>query len=351
MKRARLEQSSLFYYVKDGILARDWSVDVVGEPLVFDTRTNVDKIVKTHYRIVDPENSSYSTLPVENGRGWLYFEPKQAKSCTVVDPTTGNYITPPPQLRGDTSFTIPQKQEESLVVVRDENGLIIPREQFDIDYKNGRIRHYDVGYAPSGKVATSGTPTTVEYKFHFVGTLDGWPSDNNPPPSLPFVAIYPDMRENEPLQVGPGVTFVRSYIIDVFAQNSGQRTDLLDTLYQGLYEKHSPVIDFNRTGGPLRHNGTFNPDFLQTFSANGQSYQTYLTLNPGNGHTLYFINLEVTNNITPRLSRAEIERFRGRIVLTTETHSDRGIDAVGNVGSSPEPIGGFDSLRTESYSS
>lgn len=350
MSRARLEHASLFYHVKDGILAKDFSVEVINQPLSFDTRTNLDKNIPTHYRVVLPEDSSYGDLPTSDGRGWVYFEPRPTRTCTIYDPTTGDYIPAPGSFQ-DNAFSIPQQAEESLTVVRDETGNVIPRNQYDIDYTSGRIRHFDPGFVPPGKVATSGTPTTVDYRFHLVSALDGWPDDENPPPALPFVTIYPEMSKSHPLQLGPGVKSKTNYIIDVFAKNSGQREDILHSIKSGLYNKRAPVIDFNRTGGPLRHNGTFNSNFLQILSVGDQSVQTYLTLNPGNGHTLYFINIEVVYNITPRLSRAEIGKYRGRITFTAETYSDRGVDTVGNLGGDPQPLGGLDSLRSESYSS
>ena len=353
MSRARLEHASLFYHIKDGILAKDWSVEVTQEPLDFDTKTNIDGELFTHYRIVPPDQGAYGALPVTNGRGWVYFEPRPLRTCTIFDPTTSTYI-PAPKSFQDNAFTIPQQAEESLVVVRNENGDILPREQYDIDYKNGRIRHYDTPPSgvslPPGKAVTSGTPTTVDYKFHLVSVLDGWP-DNESPPELPIVSIYPDTRMDKPMQLGPGVISCRRFIIDVFAKNTGQREDILHSLHTGMYNKRAPVLDLNRTGAPLRHNGTFNSNFLQTFTVEGETVQTYLTLNPGNGHTLYFINLEVVYNITPRESRSELGKFRGRITVTTKTYSDRGIDTVGNLGGNPEPTGGFDSLRLESYSS
>jgi len=349
MSRARLEHASLFYHIKDGILAKDWSVEVTQEPLDFDAKTTIDGQAFTHYRVVPPDQGSYGNLPTSRSRGWVYFEPRPTRTCTIFDPTTNTYI-PSPQALKDNAFTIPQQAEESLIIVRNENDDILPREQYDIDYVRGRIRHIEVGSEPPGKVATSGTPTTVDYKFHLVSILDGWPNDENPP-ELPMVVVYPEQRKDKPLQIGPGVLSHRKFIVDVFAQNTGQREDLMHSIHTGLYNKRAPVLDLNRTGAPLRHNGTFNSNFLQTFSVGGESVQTYLTLNPGNGHTLYFINIEVTYNITPRESRSDIGKFRGRITVTTETYSDRGIDTVGNLGGNPEPIGGFDSLRAESYSS
>ena len=353
MSRARLEHASLFYHIKDGILAKDFSVEVTNEPLDFDTKTTIDGSKFTHYRVVPPDLGAYGNLPTSNGRGWVYFEPRPTKTCTIFDPTTGQYIPAPGSFQ-DNSFTIPQQAEESLVVVRNENDDILPREQYDIDYVNGRIRHFDPvpsgSSLPPGKMVTSGTPTTVDYKFNFVSVLDGWPDDENPPP-LPIVAVYPAKRGDKPLQLGPGVISMRKFIVDVFAENSGQREDILHSLHAGMFNKRAPVLDINRSGPPLRHNGTFNSDFLQTFVVAGEAVQTYLTLNPGNGHVLYFLKLEVDYNTSPRMSRAEIGKYRGRIVITTETRSDRGIDTVGNLGGSPEPIGGFDSLRLESYSS
>lgn len=351
MSRSRLEHASLFYHLKDGFLAKTWSIELTAEPLSFDTKTDSDKNLFTHYRIVDPSQGVYKDLPVSQHRGWVYFEPKESSvsSCSVYDPVSNIYVRAPRQFI-DTSFTVPQRAEESLVVVRDEFNNVIPREQYDIDYKNGRIRHFNPGFVPSGKVATSGTPSTVDYCFHFVACLPGWPENDNPPKE-PFIVIYPDTSKELPLQIGPGAIYKRMMVIDVYAENAGQRTDLLDGIHNALYNNHAPVIDFNRAGFPLRHNGTFNSNFLQTFSSQGNVIQTYPTLNPGNGASLYFNKVEVSNNITPRDSRSNIGKFRGRVMVKTETYTDRGMDTVRNLGGFEEPLGGFDSLITNSYTS
>lgn len=359
MQRSRLEHLSLYYFIKDAYLAKQWAIDAVDEPLVFDTRKGLDGSVPSHYRVVSPEEGAYSDffdtgspkpyLPTTKGRGWLYFKLKE-EACSIVDPSSGQPIRPPKGLLG-MSYSIPMQQEDNYIVVRDENGFVIPREQYRVDYRNGRIGHfYPGGDIPPDKIATSGTPTTVDYKFHYVSLLDGWPEDANPAP-LPFIAVYPDMQSPEvPWQIGPGEKYNRKFIIDVFARNNGEKEDLLDGLRSALRKKHAPVLDFNRTGEPLTPRGMFNNDFLHTFDVDGKQYQTYLTLNPGNGSILYFSKLEIMYNIAPRITRSDSERFRGRIILLTETCSDRGIDSTGGVIGSV-PLGGYDSLRTQSYSS
>jgi len=115
-------------------------------------------------------------------------------------------------------------------------------------------------------------------------------------------------------------------------------------LQEELYNKTIPVIDFNRTGEPLKHWGVINDDFIQDINYENNVYRSYLTLNPGNGNVLYFLNIEVFYNAASRQSRSDILQHVGKITFMTATHTDRDSRLVGKFSALDEPPGGFDSL-------
>jgi len=183
-----------------------------------------------------------------------------------------------------------------------------------------------------------------------VSLIDGYPTDESPP-NLPLVALYPLTENIQGFQIGPGIMSECKYAIDVFATSNAEKHSILNKLKLALYQKHAPVLDINRSGEPLLQYGAINENFIQDFTYKGQTYRSYLTLNPGNGQSLYFINIEVQHNATPRASRSEVMRHFGKIVFTTRTYSDRDPDLVGRFSALDPPPGGFDSLVTKSYSS
>lgn len=338
--RASLEQLSIFYYIKEGVLANYFSQEVQGEPLVYDSTLDLNGQVRTDYKIVDPSNGAYGSLPVSKGRGWLSFELSSSEPCEIYNVTSGEYVpirnTP---YKGGT-FKIPTTREDNLVIVRDQNNNILPRDNYQIDYRNGRIR-WPAPTTPSGSLNL--IPTTVDYRFQVVSLLDGYPSDEDVP-ETPIVCLYPLEDKLKPLQIGPGLNFKRKYAIDVFASNNSEKRNILDVLQEELYNKTIPVIDFNRTGEPLKHWGVINDDFIQDINYENNVYRSYLTLNPGNGNVLYFLNIEVFYNAASRQSRSDILQHVGKITFMTATHTDRDSRLVGKFSALDEPPGGFDSL-------
>jgi hypothetical protein len=118
-----------------------------------------------------------------------------------------------------------------------------------------------------------------------------------------------------------------------------------------VYNRRVPTIDFNRTGEPLKHWGIINDNFIQQVSHNGATYESYLTLNPGNGNIISLLDIDVIYDASPRMSKSDVLRHMGKINFTTETLTDRDPKLVGKFSSLEEPPGGFDSLILKGYSS
>lgn len=338
--RASLEQLSIFYYLKEAVLANEFSQEVQNEALTYDTKKDITGTQRTDYFIVDPNTSAYGTLPVSKGRGWLSFSLNEVDPCMIYDVNSGQYVSIINTPFKNGVYQIPTVRETDLVIVRDQTNSILPRDYYQIDYTNGRIR-WPAPTTPSG--ALSQVPTTVDYRFHMVSMLDGYPQDEDIP-QLPIVSLYPLKDEHKPLQIGPGIKFVRRYCIDVFANNNSEKRNILDSIHTSLYNKPIPVIDFNRTGEPLKHWGVVNEDFIQDISYKGNTYRSYLTLNQGNGNLLHFLEIEVMYNTSPRDSRSDSLQHMGKITFSTITQTDRDPKLVGKFSNLDPPAGGFDSL-------
>lgn len=353
LNRTELEHLSLIYYIKEVVLASDFCQEVQNVPLIYDPNL-YDGKQRTDYKIISPQGP-FGSIHANEGRGLLSFKLGDINPCMIYSETISGYVPTYGTPFEDSSFSFPMERESDYIVVRDQNGNIMNRAWYTIDYSKGRIRFPaamdsgDPNYPSlSGAVASGLSPATIDYKFHLVSVLDGFPTQGNVP-ELPIVAIYPEKQKPDGFQIGPGVEFERKYNIDIFATSNANRRNLLGILESGLHNKHAPVIDFNRSGQPLTHWGTINQNFIQDVQLGSQTYKTYLTLNPGNGNVLYFISVEVLYDTSPRGTMSDSMRHMAKIRLTTCSQTDRDPKLVGKFNGLEAPPGGLDSLITKGY--
>lgn len=343
--RTELEHKSLVYYIKEVILAAEYSQEVQNVPLVLDPNL-YNGAQRTDYKIISP-SGPFGNLHANVGRGLLSFEVRDINPCMVYDETTSGYVPIYGTPFEDNSFYFPMEREATLITVRDQFGSPMEKNWYQVDYNKGRIR-FPAPTTPTGVVTSGLVPTSIDYRFHLVSVLDGYPTKENLP-ELPIVAVYPEKQKPDKLQIGPGVEFERQYSIDVFATSNANRRNLLGALESGLHNKHAPVIDFNRVGEPLTHWGTINSNFIQSVTVGPKTYKTYLTLNPGNGNVLYFINVEVLYDTSPRGGMSDSMRHMAKIRLTTCSQTDRDPKLVGKFNALEAPPGGLDSLIKRGY--
>jgi hypothetical protein len=337
--RESLEYLSLFTYLKEVPLANEFSQEVTGSPLIYDTKTDINGQQRNDYFIIDPD-SAFAGLVNTDGRGLLSFELNSSNSCSIYSSTSNQYVplnTTP--FKGST-LSIPSVRESNLIIVRDQTNAPLPRDYYRIDYKNARIK-WPSATTPNG--ALSLVPTKIDYRFHMVSLIDGYPN-NEEPPELPIVALIPMESSLNALQIGPGIKYMRSFIIDIYANNNLELMEITSKLQEYLYNKRIPVIDFNRTGMPLKNWGVINEDFIKTVSSNGIDYETYLTLNPGNGNTIHIQDLKKLSFYDPRTKGSDLHRHRGTLAFSTCTFSDRDPKLVGSFTNMEPPVGGFDSI-------
>lgn len=339
LSRESLEFLSLFTYLKEVPLAYEYSQEVTGSPLAYDTKLDLTGNQRTDYFIIDP-TSAFADIACTIGRGLLSFELNFDSNCQIYSETVGDFVninnTP---FKGGT-YSIPTVRESDLIIVRDQSNSVIPRDYYRIDYQNGRIR-WPSSTTPSG--ALNLIPTSIDYRFHMVSLIEGYPN-NEEPPELPIVTLNPVESTHHALQIGPGIKYKRNYILDIYANSNVELMDLTDCILTYLYNKRIPVVDFNRTGMPLESWGVINNNFIQDIDYNGFVYKSYLTLNGGNGNILHIMDPKKLNFYDPRTQGSDLYRHNAKIAFTSVSFSDRDPKQVGRFNSLEPPIGGFDSL-------
>lgn len=210
--RLRLENSSLYHYIKDQVVATEFSEQKVKESLVLDPSLN-------EY-VAD---SQYDPSPISDGRWWVYFDDSTVNGRIIVD--------------------ISQEQTSKVSVYNSSDVLISPS-NYTINYKRGSI------------TSTGGdTPATVSYYWHYVSVLPFWPGST--PPSLPLVTLGVDFSEKEGFQLGLGVRNVRTVYFNIFAISPQERDDLSELIHSSIHDRRVEILDFN-SGPYLNYDGTFN---------------------------------------------------------------------------------------------
>jgi hypothetical protein len=272
---ARLEDMSLQHYFKEVIFPIKWVERVVNGPLTY----NADKA---------RFDAEITWLPnfLDEGRGWVYFEAV----------TSGNPVPDSP----------PTTEQTTQVVVRNEVGSTIDTSNYTVNYLEGAI------VAVGGTTTPQGVPTTVDYSQYYVSMLDAFPGTNSP--ALPLVAVEMGKYNKEGFQLGGGRTSNRSIIIHIFATSSAERDDLTEWLYDSLFQRHIPVIDY-RAGEPLSYDGTFNSNYVGNL----------LQLNINDDALFYFDKVSAEPINIRRNEIDDINRWRAKITCTATSYRD-GID-------------------------
>jgi len=202
----RLENNSLYNYIKNQVLPIRFSEHISNESLEYDS--SIGGYIT---------NSLMQPSPTSRGRGWVYFDDAIVNGTTVVN--------------------VGAEQSSKVSVVGASS--------YDIDYVNGAIKNPDT------------TPTSVSYYWNYVSVMMGWPGTT--PPSLPLVSILVDYSEKSGFQLGPGVKNTRSVSFHVFATSPEERDDLLESIHDSIHDKTINILDFS-DGDYLNYDGTFNTD-------------------------------------------------------------------------------------------
>lgn len=225
MELARKEEFSIFLYVKNCLLANHFAEQNLKEPLIFDAESNTYSISYDSEWIDIFQRGEYAGQG--EGRGLVYFD------------------IPPGLNPIGCSF---QEEQTNMVVVYDSSLNVISG--CNINYLKGEISYNGAE-----------TPSVVDYYWHFVSTIDAWPYIDIP--QLPIVSVINVTSDRSGIQLGGGHKRLSDWNVQIFAANKGQRTDLKEILFDGLYLKSCPLLNFGN-GMPLNRNGTFNNTYIES---------------------------------------------------------------------------------------
>ena len=204
ISRLRLENNSIFNYIKYEIISPQFTELASDDSLVYDQALSAYVAQNTS----DPS-------PVSDGRGWVIFDDYTVNGKIIVDTT---------------------QEQDSKVVVTGATS-------YTVNYLNGSI------------VDPNTIPSTVSYYWDYVSVVPYW-SGTTPPP-LPFVSMSIEGSKKEGFQLGGGIRNLRTVYFDVFATSSAERDDISDVIHTAIFNHTIPIKDFSG-GSYLNYNGTFN---------------------------------------------------------------------------------------------
>lgn len=235
MTKLRKEDLSLFYYIKDAVLS---------EFVETEEHVRLRKMSEISVETGDPSCdsvvyealSSMSPSPIERGRGWCYFDQDvfPARYCATVSGI--------PEQTGRITVYNCTSSGTNLIYTPLSNS------EYMIDYMDGRI-------VTSGTLETAGTPPThVTYDWNYVSVVDEWAAVQAADP--PVVVIDMSGTDKTGYQLGGGKKSIRKVDLHIFASDPAERNDLVETLYDGLYNRTCPLYDFTY-GTVLDYDGTW----------------------------------------------------------------------------------------------
>ena len=245
MSSLRKEDLSLYLHIKDIVLRNfretEEHVPLRQMPELCDHESYVYEIV------TDLEPS-----PTERGRGLVYFDP----------PTGGLPCEPYPTVSGlngdgDPAYGTPE-QSNKVIVYESVNPILcgdtltysgteLDWRYYMIDYIDGRV------IIPTSHAVQLDNPA-VTFEWNYISVVDEWAAIEAADP--PVVVIDMHGTDKAGYQLGGGKMATRKVDLHVFASNPAERNDIVEALYDGLYNKSCPLYEFP-TGSVLDYDGTF----------------------------------------------------------------------------------------------
>jgi hypothetical protein len=274
MRLSRKEDISVYLYIKDTVIGPRYPEIATEESLTLTSTVNTWDIgydIGLGFNpfkrkvLVDPVKQVYKDYS-GLGRGLLYFD----------------YI-------GETCLFGVEQQDR----VKVYDGSTI-------------ASNYKINYI-TGQVVTSDdlTDYLVDYEWNYVSVIDSWPYEDVP--SLPFISVDSQQAKKSPLQLGGGDIRDGYWNVQIFANNKGERDDLMDLVYDNLYLRRCPLY-LLPAGLPLQ-NGLYNEMFDSSL------HDTYTSL--------FFENVQKRLSGLPQwgfYEQEKVNRYRAEITFDTKTY-------------------------------
>ena len=312
MSVLRKSDLSLYLYLKDTVLNNFVEVEEYISLQLMPELSDLTSYVYEAVTTMDP-------IPTDPGRGWVYFDTVSGtNNCTPFTSVSGMNGD------GDITYGTPEQSERVIVYETNVGGTldIVPWTDFMIDYVDGRIissRALETPY--------------VTYYWNYVSIVDEWPAIEAS--NVPVIVLDIHGTDKAGYQLGGGKKVIRKVDIHIFASNPAERNDLVETLYDGLYNKSCPLYEFV-TGSVLDYDGTFygRRDLLDRV-ANPTNKLTYLFSREtvSNMTSLYFnsvtsrhVNLPILMSQSGnQIILSDLNAYRSKISFDILSYDDRNI--------------------------
>ena len=260
MQLVRKEDLSLHQYVKNIVLQDYVETETTTLTYLEDQSSIGSYVYQTE--------STMSPTPTSLGRGWRYV---------------------------DSPADIAEQQNS--IIVYDQDGIVIDVDSYMIDYVDGRI------IMPNSII----TPTSVTYSWNYIAIVDEWSVVESS--ELPVVVIDISGFSKEGFQLGAGKKVPRQINMHIFATDTAERDDIMETIYDGLYLMSCANQDFS-SGTMLDWNGTFNQDY-EYATISGSSN---LKFDDVEARSIFVPLMSIPNRDVTLLS--DLNRYRGRVRCT-----------------------------------
>jgi len=241
MRSLRKEDLSLYYHLKHVGLFEFIELEEIAPLQKMDTEEFCSTDFLVYEALVswceDPDG--FAPSPTERGRGWVYLDEGTISGTDQCSPYT---VVSGTDMEGNEILGIPE--QTARIVVYDTDGVIIPDQDYMVDYMDGRI-------ITDGTVAT---PVYIDYYWHYVSLVDEWAAVEAADP--PVVVIDMHGTDKTGYQLGGGKKQMRKVDLHVFATNPAERNDIVEELVDALFNKSAPLYDFP-LGTMLDYDGTW----------------------------------------------------------------------------------------------
>lgn len=232
MSTLRKEDLSLYLYIKDVVLRDFQEVEEYASLKLLPNMCTTGSYVYELVTDLEPH-------PTERGRGWVYFDsPSGGLSCEPYPTVSGLNGD------GDPAFGTPEQSNKVILYETTSSGLqAVDWTEYLVDYVDCRIVTERELNSPK-----------VTYSWNYVSVVDEWAVIEAAYP--PVVVVDMNSTDKVGYQLGGGRKSTRRVNLHVFASSPAERNDIVETLYDGIYNRSCPLYDFV-TGSVLDYDGTF----------------------------------------------------------------------------------------------
>lgn len=255
--------------------------------------------------------------PTDTGRGWVHFDAVSGTNVNNCTPFTSVSGT---DCNGDLVWGTPEQSERVVVYETSVGGTLnsVSCAEYMIDYIDGRIissRALETPY--------------VSYYWNYVSVVDEWAAVEAS--ETPVVVIDVHGTDKSGYQLGGGKKIIRKVDIHVFASNPAERNDLIESLFDGLYNRSCSLYEFP-TGSVLDYDGTFYGRRDTSTPANKLTF-LFSRESVSNMESLYFDNVTSRHISLPlllsqsgdKIMLSDLNSYRSKISFNLFSYDDRNV--------------------------